>query len=86
MTAAVDRAPFSRVYEDGLCAIGASVPKVRNAVTGLLANAGVPRAVQRDVGLAATEACANAVMHGYVNRPPAALHLRAELGRVSLHL
>ncbi|MFE3875225.1 ATP-binding protein, partial [Kitasatospora sp. NPDC059146] len=47
----------------------ASVPLARRILLGAMATAGVDPQIADDLGVALTEACANAVEHGATGRP-----------------
>jgi anti-sigma regulatory factor (Ser/Thr protein kinase) len=58
-------APQTRGFEFKLTAEPDNVPVVRRALRALLVTADVPPARARNIELAATEVCANAVLHAY---------------------
>ena len=67
---------------DGLAwrvpAVADELSAVRIAVTSFAAGHGAPADVQSDIALAVSEACANAVLHAYVDDPePGALIVEA---------
>ena len=64
-------APTSSGFELELAAEADNVPVVRHALRGLLEAVGISDERISDIALAVTEACANAVLHAYPDRPGA---------------
>ncbi len=58
-----------------LDAVPASVPRARTALAGYARQVGAPPA---DVELAVAEATSNSILHGYADRDPGRISLRAE--------
>ncbi|MFI2608102.1 ATP-binding protein [Kitasatospora sp. NPDC018619] len=57
----------------------ASVPLARRILLGAMATAGVDPQIADDLGVALTEACANAVEHGATGRPDDAFQVTASI-------
>uniref|UniRef100_UPI0004C481E1 ATP-binding protein n=1 Tax=Streptomyces sp. NRRL WC-3742 TaxID=1463934 RepID=UPI0004C481E1 len=57
----------------------ASVPLARRILLGAMATAGVDPQIAHDLGVALTEACANAVEHGACGRPEDGFQVTASI-------
>ena len=68
------------------CLRSAEVAGVRRAVCALAARAGIDSDRRADIALAVGEACANAVVHAYVDAQPGVLRVSAHVGPQGLEV